>query len=158
MMARVWNPTEKENMALFLATFRGIPTNVVAYALTRHSPGINWVGCSKQEMAEEWCSESTLNSYRGRGQKPALDVVLARAKEIIERRAAEAKRKIDEKKRWRANRKAEEEEELRLAMLDQLAYDLAIKYCEEHSILPDSLADLKKQKRVIDRDPRWRNE
>jgi ATP:corrinoid adenosyltransferase len=154
-MARIWKPTEKENMTLFLATFRGIPTNVVAYALARHTRGIYWVGCSKQEMAEDWCSESP-NLLRG--PKPKLDAVFITAKEIIERRATEAKRKSDEKRQWRANREAQEAEKLRIAVLDQLAYDLAIKYCEEHSILSDSLADLKKQKRIIDRDPRWRNE
>jgi len=125
----------------------------VAYALSRHSPGIDFVGCSKQDMAESWCSESIHDSFRTR--KPPLDIVLDSAKEIVHHRAIARLRKADNKKYWKDRREEEIKENARIDALDKLAYELAIKFCVSHPE-PDLIKTL--DELMVEKRARWKEE
>jgi hypothetical protein len=105
----VKSKTELANELLFGRTMRGIPTDVVAYAFSRLSPGINWVGCSKAHMAQEWANENPFNVFRGRGSKPTLPAIFDRAMNIVQERQ---KRRDEENRRqteWNLRKAAEAE-------------------------------------------------
>lgn len=75
--------TREEYEAAFLAAVRGIPTDTVGKAMTRHSSGVNWRGCTKAHMAEEYGRANTERNptFRILASPGFLELMAATAKE-----------------------------------------------------------------------------
>jgi hypothetical protein len=48
------NPAEREDFEAFMLAVRGVPAYRVAFAVNKLTPGTDWRGCSKSQMAVEW--------------------------------------------------------------------------------------------------------